>query len=592
MWKKEGGTARATLELQTFLATREAGRAASIAESASSADVRSKIGAILMTGASSSDHLARQISATLKALGEKLDKIGSNSPFKVFLRQYSASLKKGKDRSAGETHEKQWKAWRAAANKEELREKFHRGSTELLSELRTQFRSLQGPEWVSPLLLRALSSTGSMSMWNQCCFAENEGETSPLLFDSECELTSEQIKALVQAGTKHGREQLVVVALHVPAPLPGDPAMRNMQLEGLKRRNAGIEPRGDLDFVERDALCATDEVYRIAALYALLPQLDSLSPAQAKWLVYATMAAPRCYRNPCVPEADSFPDLWAVALPANIFAAFEELFLEGDFLDNEGPETLRLAAAERISRAGVESPEAYKSLAVNAFNRALQIVASQTPGTSEAYNFMNRCETALFLDLVVDMEATGCIKAVTDMYHRTDGRMVNHSYPNRFSSENSLGLLDFLTCMGVQTPRGKDVEQSTQRVTVNYKLNAEMLTKLKSDRNAFDAFLDIAAGRKDPNDLEIDPSISEMVHQARSSSVSSHSTQVDERVKKMARSDEGVSARGASCAQCGIESNTTTLLRCGRCKCVWYCNTTCQTSHWKPAHKAVCKPHK
>ena len=578
--RKERGNARVISELQTFLATREAGRAAAITGSASADDVRSKLGAIL-TG-KSWDYLG-DAPAFLKTLEEKLDGVGRISPLKVFLGEFRASLEEVTYRSAGEEHEKEWKAWRwtPATAKDSLRDIYHLASAKFLSDLRTKFRSLQGPKWISPLLLLALSSTGSMSRWNQLCYAENGGETSPLLFDSESDLTPQQVKILVEAG-KHGRNQLAVVALHAPAPLPGDPAMRNKAQEWARLREAGLEPWEDSDFVERDALCAADEMFRLASMYALLPQLDSLSTAQAKWLVYASMAAPRCCRNPCAPEFGSFPDLWAVALPANIFAALEELFLEGDFLENEGAETLRLAAAERMSRAGIESPAECKLSAVNAFNRALQIVASQNPGSSEAYHFMNRGEMALFLDLIVDLEATGCIKAVTDMYHRTDGRMVDLSYPNRFSSKKSqpLGLLDFLACMGVQTPRGKDVEQSTKRVRVNYELSGEMLAKLQSDPNGFDAWRNVLMGQEDRNDAPIDPSVAEMIHQARQEACSSHFAQVDERLDTMARSAEGVSARAASCAQCGFDSDTTMLLRCARCKGVWYCDAACQKLHW------------
>lgn len=46
--------------------------------------------------------------------------------------------------------------------------------------------------------------------------------------------------------------------------------------------------------------------------------------------------------------------------------------------------------------------------------------------------------------------------------------------------------------------------------------------------------------------------------------------------------------QGKTCGHC---SNTgDNLLRCSRCKCVYYCNAQCQKSHW-PSHKVICKPN-
>ena len=42
------------------------------------------------------------------------------------------------------------------------------------------------------------------------------------------------------------------------------------------------------------------------------------------------------------------------------------------------------------------------------------------------------------------------------------------------------------------------------------------------------------------------------------------------------------------CSACGEKSNTSTLMKCRACKCVWYCDKKCQKKHWKE-HKKECK---
>ena len=42
------------------------------------------------------------------------------------------------------------------------------------------------------------------------------------------------------------------------------------------------------------------------------------------------------------------------------------------------------------------------------------------------------------------------------------------------------------------------------------------------------------------------------------------------------------------CLQC-LETSATKLLRCSRCHCAWYCNTTCQTKHYIEKHRKVCQ---
>ena len=42
-----------------------------------------------------------------------------------------------------------------------------------------------------------------------------------------------------------------------------------------------------------------------------------------------------------------------------------------------------------------------------------------------------------------------------------------------------------------------------------------------------------------------------------------------------------------ACSFCGEQEMD--LLRCGRCKSVFYCSKVCQKQHWKKGHKERCK---
>lgn len=41
-----------------------------------------------------------------------------------------------------------------------------------------------------------------------------------------------------------------------------------------------------------------------------------------------------------------------------------------------------------------------------------------------------------------------------------------------------------------------------------------------------------------------------------------------------------------TCAQCGIQPEK--LKKCGKCKRVWYCGSSCQNTHWQRMHKREC----
>jgi hypothetical protein len=46
----------------------------------------------------------------------------------------------------------------------------------------------------------------------------------------------------------------------------------------------------------------------------------------------------------------------------------------------------------------------------------------------------------------------------------------------------------------------------------------------------------------------------------------------------------------ATCANCKkIEQTIGSMQRCSKCNAAYYCNRDCQATHWKAAHKKVCK---
>lgn len=49
-------------------------------------------------------------------------------------------------------------------------------------------------------------------------------------------------------------------------------------------------------------------------------------------------------------------------------------------------------------------------------------------------------------------------------------------------------------------------------------------------------------------------------------------------------------ANTESCAACGMSGAGVKLLKCMRCRKVWYCSKECQTADWKSSHKRVCQP--
>jgi hypothetical protein len=93
-----------------------------------------------------------------------------------------------------------------------------------------------------------------------------------------------------------------------------------------------------------------EEIIRRLALFALLPQLSTLTLEQAKWLVYGVYFLKD--------GSFSFNYLKNIAVPDVIVEALIALFEEGEFMNNEnGEDSPRIQAAIRLSRAAMENPK-------------------------------------------------------------------------------------------------------------------------------------------------------------------------------------------------------------------------------------------
>jgi MYND finger len=166
---------------------------------------------------------------------------------------------------------------------------------------------------------------------------------------------------------------------------------------------------------------------------------------------------------------------------------------------------------------------------------------------------MSTLEVADFLKYICDMQATECITDARKMFHATGSQLVNHHYAS-WSSEQKLGLVDFLDCLGVQRASKRDVEASINKVNhvfcIRQGTNAEELQSSYTNR------------------LNMQPNL------------------VFNRVTEMSVNNEtGIDAKSSVCANCGAVSTTSALKRCSRCLSVRYCNEACQRAHWKQHRK-------
>ena len=154
------------------------------------------------------------------------------------------------------------------------------------------------------------------------------------------------------------------------------------------------------------------------SLLALLPQLDRLSPAQAKWLVY------HAYRSRSIsPTSNGAPSARSrgpeglrgefrdpAFLPAElndgVLAALLDLLSEADCVSRGecAGDAPRMLAARRLARAAHESPRHRARIAAG-FSRALRTVAGRDVRAESRCDFMDRVEVAGLIDLVCDMQA-------------------------------------------------------------------------------------------------------------------------------------------------------------------------------------------
>ena len=173
---------------------------------------------------------------------------------------------------------------------------------------------------------------------------------------------------------------------------------------------------GEVLPVYRDA-----EALHERSLLALLPQLDRLSPAQSKWLVY------HAYRTRCIEytsngspkfadrgDADKAmrvgqfrdPAFLPAELTDGVLAALLDLLGEADCVSraNDAADSPRMLAALRLARAAHESPR-HRAQIVAGFSRALRTVAGRDVRAASCEDFMSRVDVSGLIDLVCDMQA-------------------------------------------------------------------------------------------------------------------------------------------------------------------------------------------
>jgi hypothetical protein len=508
----------------------------------------------------------------------KLKTVSSASPFEAF---------KNIPENCDSDDQTIWKKWRECTIKSELQHSFITASEAGISSLRERYDVLQGNDSIPALLKIAFSNIGSYSEWREQDYEESDflnnlgrvGGVANELNDThiyEC-----LARAKGEGEMSKQRRKLLRRVLHCPVQtLPVlynfDLLMRKEALfkyhqpvfaylnifgedistvatkaaeEELKTLLAGDDRKLLLlgRMRERCVEVAREERIRLNALYALLPQLSLLSLAQAKWFVYATIHSDH--------DSDD-KDCLDIQLPPVVFEALICLFQEKSFLYNDDIESsIRSIAAHRLGNAAQECPGPYWAPVLAAFNSALVIVAEKIPGRADSYAFMNRIEMATLLDIICDMQAVGCIRKVRNMYAKTAGRMVNHSY-SRFSGASRLGLLDFLMSMGVEDVREKDVRVSAGRPQIQ--LNGKEFNNFMGNSSSITA------------------------------KVEQYSKKVQNKAQGMASDNcgSGISSRSVSCAACGAVE-VSDMKMCSQCKMTSYCSRACQKQHWS-VHKKTC----
>jgi len=567
------------------------------------------------------DHPMKSSTSTLPTM---LATMSSHSPFHAFQKMPEYDCKShtkiiknyfGDDCEVHDIH-KTWKKWRSCNSKSELRQNFANRSEALYSALRERYSALQGIDMIPALLQMSFSSVGKNSEWfeqnyEHCDRDEHLGFTGRVSGVVD-ELDDTQLHEILTRSNKHGgmslqlqRERLLKRVLNCPIPPKHAPELYNLE-QGIRHvsfgsshqhfrllftclakqgTSAGVAAENELKtifagneegsamlgkLVERAVQVDTEECVRVNALLALLPQLSLLSPAQAKWFVYAVMHFENQYHENLERHDCTY---LSAQLPTVIVEALISLFHEGDFIDNNDMpgNNVRIAAAIRLGDAAQECSDS-RVLVLAAFNRALTTISEKFETSIAALEeYMQRTEVAMLLDVICDMQADGCIKEVRRMYQRTQGgRVVNHSF-SRFSSPEKLGVMDFLMAMGVKRARKKDQRASMGNMNIRLESNnpeefANMMKQLSNEGS---------------NEGSMEQWQAQLQLQ--------HMQNVKRQAERMKKENKGsvVKSRSISCAACGLVDSGDNMRRCSQCKSVSYCGKECQRQHWRK-HKPFC----
>lgn len=262
-----------------------------------------------------------------------------------------------------------WQLWRTT-DKHTLEVNFQEQSDEVLEKLREKFSNTQDKSHL--LLVAYLSEIGEGS-YQQYIAQDRISAVSKKIFaqthptarsDIELDNFDDECFAILQeiVGSKAMAMDCLRMYLRMYpySAMSKEPATTRVQLEGYFSPARMI--RIDNLKITVDAV-KKEETIRRLALFALLPQLSTLTLKQAKWLVYGVYF---------LGEHGSFgfDYLKNIDLPDVIVEALIALFEEGEFMNNENGESCpRIQAAIRLSRVAIENPEKHRLPVVNAFNR-------------------------------------------------------------------------------------------------------------------------------------------------------------------------------------------------------------------------------
>jgi hypothetical protein len=210
------------------------------------------------------------------------------------------------------------------------------------------------------------------------------------------------------------------------------------------------QTRGDASLTSRLVRMTTDEealrrfsaalpIYRDAeallerSLLALLPQLDRLSPAQAKWLVYHAFRTRSINTtsdgSPTPSDRDERlqelrsqfrdPASFPVELTEGVLSALLDLLGEADCVSRGcgAGDTPRTLAARRLARAVHESPH-HRAKITAGFSRSLRTVAGRDIEAEGSCDYFDRVDVAGLIDFVCDMQARSPPRLLATHFYR------------------------------------------------------------------------------------------------------------------------------------------------------------------------------